>query len=245
MNALSADLLQDFNLALDEFESDDSVRVGILRGAGRAFCVGFDLSEHSPSTRAPSSSWSDHQRLRLWIESFLRLRELPKPVVAEIHGHCLAGGLMMPPCCDVTVISKNCVVCLPKLPLGGGFVGPVMSLLIGAHRAKLLEFDVGREITGETAASWGFASLAVPDLELTSVTRDLALRMSRIPPSLLGLKKRAINDAADRAGFRDTYQAAVLWDTLSHTDKATELFRSAIREQGMKAAITAFSDGSL
>jgi enoyl-CoA hydratase len=240
LNALSTEVRDDLNEVLDLFAADGNVRVGILRGAGRAFCAGFDLSVGSPSAEKPSSIWDDRQRMRSWIDTFLRIHDSEKPVIAQIHGYCLAGGMVIPPCCDITIIAEDCTVGMTKLPLGGGYVGPIIAMLIGGDRAKLMEFDTGREIDGKMAVKWGFATQAVAAEDVAATTRSLALRIARIPSDLLALKKFSINRAMDRVGFRATYESVLEWDALAHADAGTEKFRASIRELGMKEAIRAF-----
>jgi enoyl-CoA hydratase len=239
LNALSGEVLTDLNDALDVLDEDDNARVAVIRGSGRAFCVGFDLISGG-AAEEPGPIWADRMRMRRWIKTFLRLRECQKPVVAQIHGYCFAGGLMIPPCCDVSVVADNCRLGLTKLPLGGGYVGPVMALKVGGDRAALLEFDVGREIDGATAAAWGYATLSVGEEVLESTVHDLALSFARIPASLAALKKAAIVAAVDRRGFRATYEAATEWDALAHADPSAERFRKDVRNLGMRQAIESF-----
>jgi enoyl-CoA hydratase len=239
LNAMSGEVLADLNRALDVLDGDEDAHVAVIRGSGRAFCVGFDLISGG-AAEEPGSVWADRTRMRGWIKTFLRFRECEKPILAQVHGYCFAGGLMIPPCCDVTVVTDNCRLGLTKLPLGGGYVGPVMALKVGGDRAALLEFDVGREIDGRTAAAWGYATLSVGEDDLESAVRDLALSFARIPASLAALKKAAIVEAIDRQGFRATYEAATEWDALAHADPSAERFRRDVRTRGMKQAIESF-----
>ncbi|SHL07618.1 enoyl-CoA hydratase [Pseudonocardia thermophila] len=241
LNAISEEMKADLYRALDAFEQSTRARVAILRGNGRAFCSGFDLSRKRGQHRgADRDIWSDRQRLRGHAEMFLRLWDCPKPVIAQVHGVCMAGGVQLPMCCDVVVVSEDCRIGWPKLPTGGGWISPMFSLLVGPHRAKQMAMVAGSEITGRTAAEWGYANLAVPADELQKTVWGLATDMARMAPSVLQLKKAAINRVWDRIGFRDTVLAGVEWDAMVHKDASSEVLRGWLREHGMKAAIARF-----
>jgi enoyl-CoA hydratase len=245
LNAISEELKHDLYRALEAFEKSATARVGILRGNGRAFCSGFDLSRKKGQHRgADRDIWSDRERLRGHAEMFLRLWDCPKPLIAQVHGVCMAGGLQLPMCCDIVVVSEDCRIGWPKLPTGGGWIGPMFSLLVGPQRAKQMSLVAGSEITGKTAAEWGYANYAVPAEELENSVLELATDMAKMAPSVLQLKKAAINRVWDRIGFRETVMAGVEWDAMTHKDPSTEVLRGWLREEGMKGAIARFqADG--
>ena len=122
-NALSTELLQDFNRALDRFEADDTARLAILSGNGPSFCAGFDLSSTSASVQSTiHDPWADRRRLRRWIAAGLSLWECSRPIIAQVHGHCLAGGILFPLCADLVFASEDCSFGWPRLPVGAGFM---------------------------------------------------------------------------------------------------------------------------
>lgn len=240
-NALSADLLADFHVALDAFEADGDARLAILSGRGPTFCAGFDLQRSSASVKnTQSDPWGDRHRLLGWIKLVIRLWEFPRPVIAQVHGHCLAGGVLLPLCSDLVFISETCVMGWPRLPLGAGFMDPAMSLLIGQRRAKEISYVVGSRITGVQAAEWGFANQAVPEDELEERTLEFATRMAKTPRNVLEIRKAAIVRA--NAGFRDALLAGVEWDALAHADSEVTAMRNLVRNHGMKAVIEAFEN---
>lgn len=245
LNAISEDMKHDLYRALDAFEQSATARVGILRGNGRAFCSGFDLSRSKGQHRgADRGIWSDRQRLRGHAEMFLRLWDCPKPVIAQVHGVCMAGGVQFPMCCDVVVVDEDCRIGWPKLPTGGGWIGPMFSLLVGPQRAKQMSLVAGSEITGKTAVEWGYANYAVPAAQLEESVRALATDMAKMAPSVLQLKKAAINRVWDRIGFRETVLAGVEWDAMVHKDESSEVLRGWLREDGLKSAMARFkADG--
>lgn len=241
LNALNGQLMADFYSTFDEFLADPQVRVGVVRGAGRGFCVGFDLSRDSTSVRPkPMTPWEDHERLRAWLELWVKIWDSPKPIISQVHGYCMAGGVMIPIVSDLVVITEDCRVGWPKLPMGGGYVAPAFASVVGAKRAKEMEFVAGSEIDGRTAAAWGYANKAVPAADLEEEVRTMATSIAKMSSSLLHLKKSAVNKVFDLAGFKETLLAGAEWDTLAHEDPGVYQIRSWIRESGMKESIDRF-----
>jgi enoyl-CoA hydratase len=229
-NALSADLLQDFNRALDAFEADPTARVAILSGRGPSFCSGFDLGKTSSSTSSTTSDpWRDRDRLLGWMRLALRLWETPRPVIAQVHRHCLAGGILLPLSCDLVFVSETCVLGWPRLPVGAGFMDGAMSLLIGQRRAKEISYVVGSRITGVES-------------ELEAETLQFAERVAKTPPNVLEMRKAAITRASSGLTFREALLAGVEWDAIAHVDREVDAMRRLVREHGMKATIDAFEN---
>jgi len=238
-NALSAELQVDFNAALDELGRDEEARVVILRGAGPSFCSGFDLTRNSQSVQSTQHDpWKDRRRLLGWIDLALRLWESPRPIIAQVQGHCLAGGILLPLASDIVFIGESCAVGWPRLPMGAGFMDAAMSLLIGQRRAKEISYIVGSRISGTEAAEWGYANHAVPDDKLEQVTLEFASRVAKTPRSVLEIRKAAITRAG--SAFRDALLSGVEWDALAHVDPAVDETRGLVRKYGMKNVIEAF-----
>ena len=238
-NALSAELLADFHRALDAFEADPELRVGVLSGRGPSFCAGFDLSATSASTQSTlADPWADRARLLGWIRLGLRIWECPKPIISQVHGHCLAGGIMLPLCSDLVFVSETCVLGWARLPMGAGFLDAAMATVVGARRAKEVSYVVGSRITGLQAADWGFANRAVPAEELAADTLAFARRVARTPRSVLEMRKAAITRGQNAC--REALLAGVEWDVIAHADVEVNMFRGLVREYGMADVIAAF-----
>jgi enoyl-CoA hydratase len=241
-NALNGDLLRDFNKALDAFQDDDEPRVGILRGNGPTFCAGFDLTQTSASVSGDIGPWDDRARLLAWINLAIRIWEFPRPIIAQVHGHVLAGGILLPMACDIVLISETCAVGWPRLPVGGGFMDGAMSLLVGQRRAKEISYIVGSRITGKQAADWGYANVAVPEEDLERETVAFARRVAKTPRNILEIRKAAITRASMGLSFRDALLAGVEWDVIAHVDPSVVGMKRLVRENGMKTVIGAFEN---
>lgn len=243
-NALSSQLAIDLGAALDEFEDDPTAKVGILSGNGPSFCAGFDLSSRSASVASTvDDPWGDRNRLRGWIELGLRIWSSPRPVVAQIHGHCIAGGVLFALCADIVFTTETCVFGWPRLPVGAGFQDAALALLVGARRAKQLSYIVGSRIDGREAERWGLANFACPADDLDAETERFATRVAMMPRTAIEIRKAAINRATD--AFAEALLAGAEWDAIAHADPEMARMRRAVKEAGLKAAIEAFEGGTL
>lgn len=240
MNAFGSQMLADFDAALTLAERDDSVRVVIVKGAGRAFSVGYDISpgEFSPHEHNISD---DREWLQAAINHWLRVWDFPKPVIAQVHGYCVAGATMLAICCDITLVADDASIRWPALPIGGGLIGPMWAWLVGPKKAKEMSFIAGSEMSGAEAHFWGWANRTVPAAELETQTLRMAQQIARTPPDLLRIKKLAINRVMDLQGFRTAVLAGAEWDSIAHyTNGATEMAEK-IKSLGLKGAIKSFN----
>ena len=245
LNAMSAPMLEQFSEALTALVDDDAVRVIVIRGAGRAFSSGYDMERDSDEVQGHPEAVEEFARLRSNIERFRAIWECPKPVIAAIHGYCLAGATQLAAFCDITVVAEDAVIGLPKIPAGGGYITPIWTWLIGPKRAKQMAFSAGSSITGARAVEWGWANYCVPELDLWTSVTDLAVDIARTSAPILRMKKHAINRIADIQGFSASVFYGAETDALLHLDPAVGELSALIREKGLKNAIAEFGPGRL
>jgi enoyl-CoA hydratase/carnithine racemase len=244
LNALNGILLQELSDALDYLAKDDKTSVIIIKGNGRAFSAGYDLNpdEYSPIDR---DIVDEHDMLEGYLRIFLKIWDHPKPVIAAVHGYCLAGATQLCVFCDITVVAADAKIGLPALPAGGGFITPLWTPLVGPKRAKQMSFVANSQISGETASEWGWANYAVPAQELDENVRDLAIEIAKIPSRILRMKKIAINRVWDAMGFRNIVPMGAETDALLHHSKEVQQVGNAIKTLGLKGAIAQFNAGEL
>lgn len=242
LNAMNWTLLQEFSEALDYLATDSDTRVIIIRGAGRAFCSGYDIERDTEEITGERDIVEDHDLLVKHLSRFMQIWEHPKPVIAMVHGYCLAGATQMCVFCDITVVAEDAIIGLPSLPIGGGYITPLWTPLVGPKRAKQMAFTLGK-ISGKVAADWGWANYAVPRKELESNVRELGLSIARIPAPILRMKKVSINRVADRMGFRDIVPLGAETDALLHFSHAVKQLNALVRKHGLKGAIAKFDAG--
>ena len=129
LNALDGALVRALLAALDTAEADPDVRVIVLEGAGRAFCSGYDLSEEAGWEDGGPVAWRD--ALAIDVAATLRFLDSPKPVIAQIHGYALAGGLELAMACDLIVAAEGTKLGEPEIRYGSAPVTLLMPYLIG------------------------------------------------------------------------------------------------------------------
>src|SRR5262245_40769753 len=240
LNAMNTKLLDELRDALAVLARDDDTRVIAIRGAGRAFCSGYDVQRDALEGSEHRDIVEDYDVHVGYIDCFLEIWDHPKPVIAAVHGYCLAGATQLCVFCDITVVAEDAVIGLPSLPIGGGYITPLWVPLVGPKRAKQMSFVAGSKISGATASEWGWANYAVPAAELEDDVRRLAHDIAKVPAPVLRMQKVAINRVADVMGFRTIAPIGAETDALLHYSEAvTEQF-DAIREHGLKGAIARY-----
>jgi enoyl-CoA hydratase len=245
LNAMNVAMLAEFSATLDRLNADDAVRVIVIRGAGRAFSTGYDIERRPDGANPHRDAVEDFDRLKLNIDRFRSIWDGPKPVIAAVHGYCLAGATQLCVFCDITVVAEDAKIGLPKIPVGGGYITPLWTWLVGPKRAKQMAFTSGSSISGKTAVDWGWANYAVPEAELWDSVTDLATNIARTPAPILRMKKHSVNRIMDLQGFSASAMFGAETDALLHMDSSVKTLSAAIREQGLKAAIKAFEAGEL
>jgi enoyl-CoA hydratase len=241
LNALSTELVEALSEALAAASSDDSVRVLVLRGAGRAFSAGYDLKEEAEreAREGPLDVAAWRRDLQHSVDRMLELFDHPRPVIAQVHGYCLAGGCDLMMMCDLAVASDDAVFGEPEIRFGSGVVTMVMPWLVGARKAKELLFTGEDRIPAEEALRLGLVNRVVPAGRLDEETLDLAERIAVLDPVGVSLTKRAINRGWEIAGFREALQANVDIDAVIEAAEVPERkeFNRIRAEKGLKAAI--------
>jgi len=245
LNALSQGMLREFDEALEEARRDREARVIIIRGAGRAFSVGYDLSPDAEGRKDRGDTVDDRDRLQGNIDRWLRVWDFPKPVIAQVHGYCLAGATQLCVVTDITIVAEDARIGFPSIPVGGGFISPMWVWLVGPKRAKEMSFTPGSQIDGRTAAEWGFANRAVPADRLEQEVRETAERIAVVPEKILKMKKWAVNRIMDVQGFRTSVSFGAETDALLHASEPVEALTNLIREHGLKGAIDEFRKGNM
>lgn len=241
LNAISRQLQRELIEALVEAERDDSVHVALVSGAGRAFSAGYDVVGGSGVAATQASAISrDRDGLDDLVRNWLRIWDLRLPVIAKVHGHCLAGGTQLAIICDVTITADDARVGAPQLPLGAGFVASFWAWQIGAKRAKEFFFPVGSMITGREAADLGLFNRAVPAQQLDEWVDDYVEQVARTPKEILILQKAAINRTAEVQGFRQALMAGVEIDAIAHFSTPVLEINRSIRERGLRATLDEF-----
>ena len=236
-NALSAEMLDAFSAALEALKTEGAPVIG-LRANGRGFCSGMDLGKYGGSkSEGPSA---DVARLQRNVERWLAIWDHPKPVIAAIHGYCLGVGAQLCVFADITLVADDVRIGEPGLPIGGGYIAPTWTALVGPKRAKEFAFVPGNWIDGPTAVEWGWANHCMPAARLVPAAEALAARIALAPPAVLRAKKAAINRAADAQGWRSSTAGIAETDALLHVEPEVLRIRERVDAVGLKTVLAEF-----
>ena len=183
-NALNHALLDELLQALNVVADDDALKVAILRANGPAFSAGYDI-DGSPYINPPDggTEWnivSGHKHQRIMRGIYEAIWDNPKVIIAQVHGHCLAGGMYISMLCDLVVAAADAKIGEPFMRMGGASSIPFWSYLVGPRRANDMLFT-GRVLSGTEAEEWGLVTRSVPADQLDATVREMAASVAEAP----------------------------------------------------------------
>jgi methylglutaconyl-CoA hydratase len=190
-NALDLEMVAAIHDAVRAAAADAEVRVVLIDAAGADFCAGADLAALAAMLDAGAAAAAHRRDAEALGQLFIALRELPKPVVAAVHGRALAGGLGLATACDIVLAHEDARLGYPEVQIG--FVpAMVMTLLrraVGEKRAFEL-VATGRSVTAREALDLGLVSRVLPAATFDAEVNAFAARLAALPPQALRLTKR-------------------------------------------------------
>jgi enoyl-CoA hydratase len=231
LNAISAELRESLTAAIADASADERVRVVAIAGAGRAFCSGYDLSEAAPQT-----AWDWRDVLARDVEATLAVWSCPKPVIAQVHGYALAGGLELAMACDLIVAADGSQLGEPEIRFGSAPVTLLMPFVIGQKRTRELLLT-GDLIDAVEAERIGLVNRVVPLEGLAAEVDRLADRLARVPPDVMAPTKLMLNRAMDAAGFAAAVEMGLDLQSFVNMSATAREFDEIVRREGLKAAL--------
>jgi enoyl-CoA hydratase len=245
-NAINDAMRDRLEEILRDIDADDSISVAIIRGAGPSFCSGYDLTAipgaggYGPSSRTNSprpSIAQDRERLRKSIERWAALWNFRKPIIAQVHGHCIAGGGELAAMCDLTYCAEDALFGHPA----GRAIGIPMTLALwplklGAMRTKELLFT-GDLVDGREAVRIGIANRCFPKADLESEVKAIAGRIALVPIEALSIHKHVVNRWLEIIGVRTCMAEGAEFNSIFHESASAREFAEISRQQGLKAAL--------
>ena len=234
-NALSMELLQQLSAELETGVDDEETSVFVVQGAGKSFSSGFEFGSSYGQAKGVDPV-GDRERLRRRTAHLESVWLCPLPVIAAVHGHCLAGGSELALHCDVLLVSEDASIGYP--PVRNLGVPPTSQWLyrVGIQQAKRLMLT-GDQISGPEAVRIGLALDCVPHDSLAETAMALAQRMALIDRRLLAGNKAALNRGIDLMGRTVLNRIAETEDAIGHLSPAAARFRADVRENGLKTAL--------
>ncbi|HVN01822.1 MAG TPA: enoyl-CoA hydratase-related protein [Caulobacteraceae bacterium] len=234
-NALSNALRGEIFKALEAGDADPDVRVMILRGAGTCFSSGYDLAGTGPlpyHTAGGQGQWARHV-----VEGCFKIWDLAKPVIAQVHGWCLAGGSELAVACDLVYVAEDAQIGYPPVRTMSPPDNQYHAWLMGMRAAMELMLT-GDAISGVEAVRLGFANRAFPLSDLESEVLAMAERIAQVDPELAQLNKRLVHRQMEAMGLRAGLRAGTDLHALGWHTGASRSYMTKMRE-GVKEALTA------
>jgi enoyl-CoA hydratase len=236
-NALSNALRAELITALHQGDDDAAVHVTIIRGAGKCFSSGYELggaNEGIPLpffTAAGEGQWPRHV-----TEGWMGIWDLAKPVIAQVHGYCLAGGSELATGCDLVFVAEDAEIGYPAVRFGV----PDMHFhawFMGMRTAMAMMLT-GDSISGTDAVRLGWANEAFPVGELNERVVAYAERIAKMPLDLMQLNKRLVHRTMEVMGLRTAIRVGTEICALGIHQKTMETFLADIKANGLTGALT-------
>ncbi len=222
--------------SLRDGDADPDVRVMVIRGAGPSFSAGYDLSGGNAGHEMPFyTAGGDGQWPRHVTEGWMSIWDLATPVIAQVHGFCLAGGSELATCCDLVYIAEDAQMGYPAVRFGV----PDMHFhpwFLGMRRAMEMMLT-GDSLSGIEAAREGWANRAVPADELEDAVLAVAGRIAVIDPELTQLNKRMVHRQMEHMGLRTGIRAGTELCALGTHTQAMHRFLRDVDDKGLTGAL--------
>ena len=235
-NALCNPLREELFNSLEEADSDSEVRVIVLSGAGSCFCAGYDLSYNNKEDMPYHSSKNDGFWPRHVVEGAFKIWDLSTPVIAQVHGYCLAGGTELAASCDLVYVANDVKIGYPVVRSMSPPDNQIFPWLMGMRHAMEMMLT-GESIDGETAVKQGFANRSFDVKSLEEEVLKIAEKVAKVPSDLQAINKRAVHRQMEAMGMRTGIRAGTEMQALAMHSKSTQEHLKEL-SSGLKQALT-------
>jgi len=241
LNAIGAHTGRELREAVARANADDAVHVIVLKGAGKAFCAGYDLKDYAEGDTAwnqemPWDPMIDYRMMRQNTDDFMSLWRSYKPTIAQVHGYAVAGGSDIALCCDFAVMTEDAKIGYPPARVWGCPTTAMWVYRLGAEKAKRMLLT-GDLVDGREAKAMGLVLDAVPAADLAARVQQLAQRMAGVPKNQLMMQKLMVNQAYDNMGLASTQMLATLFDGITRHSPEGKWFQGYAAERGFHEAV--------
>jgi enoyl-CoA hydratase len=245
LNTIVPPMPDELEAAVHRAIADAQVKVIVLRGAGRAFCAGFDLGggfHHWDEALSTDGQWDAGKDFAMAtsqagpVPKFMSLWRSPKPVIAQVHGWCVGGGSDMALCADLVIASEDARIGTSYSRMWGCYLTGMWLYRLGLTKAK--EYSLtGKPLSGIEAVEAGLINAAVPFARLEAEVAERARQLAAIPLSQLSAMKLIVNQAYENMGLASTqFLGPILDGLMRNTPEAKEFIELAERE-GVSGAV--------
>ncbi|HEX7354668.1 MAG TPA: crotonase/enoyl-CoA hydratase family protein [Mycobacteriales bacterium] len=247
LNTIVPPMPEEFEQAVRLATDDDTVKVIIVRGAGRSFCGGYDFGggfHHWGEQITTNGAWDPGKdfawstsRLSAPTQKFMAIWHTHKPVIVQVHGWCVGGGSDTALCGDLVIASEDARIGTPYSRMWGAYLSGMWLYRLGLTKAKEYALT-GKPLSGREAADVGLINEAVPFERLEETVRDRAMQLAAIPSSQLAAMKLVVNHAYENMGLRSTQVLGPILDGLMRNTPDALAFIARAESEGVRAVIS-------
>ena len=212
--------------ALRAGDRSGEVSVMIIRGAGSCFSAGYDLGSANSDVERPiarQDGWWSRHVVNNWFEMW----DMATPIIAQVHGYCLAGGTELATACDLVYVADDARIGYPPVRLMSPPDMQWQTWMMGLRRG-MEALLTGDSMTGDEAVQYGFANRAHPRGELDDAVVAMAGRVAKIPQDLLALNKRSAHRAMEAMGIRTGMRATAEIQAMGFHQRSSREYMGSI-----------------
>jgi enoyl-CoA hydratase len=251
LNTIVPPMPDELEAAVLRAVKDRGVKMILLRGAGRAFCAGFDFGQgfhHWDEALTTDGAWDPGKDFIGATASalgpvpkFMTIWRSPKPVIAQVHGWCVGGGSDLALCADIVIASDDARIGTPYSRMWGCYLTGMWIYRLGLTRAKEHALT-GKPLSGRKAAEVGLINASVPFDRLEAEVLETADRLTSIPSAQLAAMKLIVNQAYENMGLASTQLLGPVLDGLMRNTPEAKRFIELAEREGV-SAVAASRDG--
>ena len=227
LNTFNTALATDLNKALVDLDNDEDIRVVVIRGIGKAFSAGIDVSEYFGKTQREYYEWISLMERMAHVIAYMK-----KPVIASAHGFAVANGAGLIAACDLAVVAEGTKIGATAINVGLFCMGPAVPMSRSLGRKRCLEMLLtGDMIDAQTAEQWGLINKVVPADKLEEATIELAQKLAAKSPLALQMGKRAFYGMSDMEYGKALEYSNEVFAALCATEDAEEGVRAFLEKR--------------
>jgi enoyl-CoA hydratase len=246
LNTIVPPMPEEVEAAVGLAVRDEGVKVIVVRGAGRAFCAGYDFGggfHHWDDGLTTDGAWDSGKDFAAATapalaptQKLMSIWRSPKPVIAQVHGWCLGGGSDFALCADLVIASEDARIGTPYSRMWGSYLSGMWLYRLGLTKAKEYALT-GRPLSGLEAAEVELINKAVPFERLEQEVAKAARELASIPASQLAAMKLVVNHAYENMGLASTQTLGPILDGLLRNTPDAKRFIELAEREGVPAAV--------
>lgn len=246
LNTIVPPMPEEVEAAVERAIAAEGVRAIVVRGAGRAFCAGYDFGggfHHWDEALTTEGEWDPGKDFVAATapalaptQKLMSVWRAPKPVIAQVHGWCVGGGSDFALCADLVIASEDARIGTPYSRLWGAYLSGMWLYRLGLTKAKEYALT-GKPLSGAEAAEVGLINRAVPFQRLEEEVAGAARALASIPASQLAAMKLVVNHAYENMGLASTQILGPILDGLMRNTPDAKRFIELAEREGVPAAV--------